>query len=139
MLENGNIIIQCAQKSDGWINSILPTITAIGGAALATFGAWKVNKGNRVHRYYALQLSKLYAPLHGLRKKIRALSELRKQIDELTVEAIRESDPNPETSPIVYKKLSNATNKSIEYNNTQLKETLLPFYRQMDDVLRKKL
>jgi hypothetical protein len=77
------------------------------------------------------QLAAFYAPLAGLRKQILAKSELRVRISNAANAAWQErvqSNPRPmlrhEEEFAPYK-------RSIEYDNTQLRDELIPMYRQM--------
>lgn len=80
------------------------------------------------------QLNKFYSPILGLRKEIRAKSELRLKIRIIGDEAWKEeceatgaSGVSPNIMPY---------EKEIGYNNTQLKEEFIPSYNKMLQIFR---
>jgi hypothetical protein len=76
------------------------------------------------------QLNKFYSPILGLRKEIRAKSELRVKIESLGDEAWKEACKNgqaPDITPYT---------KSIDYNNRQLREQFIPAYNKMLEVFK---
>lgn len=80
------------------------------------------------------QLNKFYSPVLGLRKEIRAKSELRLKIETIGDEAWQEackdgraSGESPDITPYT---------KEIEYNNEQLKKEFIPAYNRMLQIFK---
>lgn len=111
------------------LNSLLSGL--IGAAVVYYFGIRQAANQQR-SSFREKQLSEFYAPLAGLRKQIRAKSELRLKISGAANEAWHEiveayggkmmTDAEERHAPFV---------KIIEYDNAQLERELVPMYREM--------
>jgi hypothetical protein len=83
-------------------------------------------------RFAERQLTEFYAPLAGLRKQIRAKSELRLRISSAADGAWRDICDSYGGQPIHDHEARFAPFKRIiDYENDQLKSELVPMYRQM--------
>jgi hypothetical protein len=126
-----------------WAISIaIPAIAGLGGVLI---GSWLASKQQREQRKLAFiekQLKYFYSPLLGIRNEIRMLSELRLKIS-------RSADANwrrickeareaggVEALQRVTDERRDEFMRSIEYNNRQLTESLLPSYRRMVSIFR---
>ena len=84
----------------------------VGAAAVYYYGL-RQDATQRRFAYLERQLAEFYAPLAGLRKQIRAKSELRKKVFDATAVAADQSTA------------------IIDYHNKQFLEELIPKYREM--------
>jgi hypothetical protein len=127
-----------------WGLSIL--VPAVAGFVGVLTGAWLSSRREREQRQYAFvqqQLEKLYSPLLGLRAEIRLRSELRNHIQgvagsewqRLCAEVRNTSDPIGGFERLQDERWKDFE-ASIEYNNKQLTEELIPAYRRMLTIFR---
>jgi hypothetical protein len=119
-------------------------VPALAGFVGILAGAWLTARRERTTRRYAFltqQLQALYGPLLGMRNEIRALSEMRETVSEAANAAWAEiSDRtrsmDPDRARDVTRERGPDFQAIIEYDNTKLREVLLPRYRQMLDTFR---
>lgn len=126
-----------------WIVSI--SVPAISGFIGVLIGSWLTRRHQREQRkldFIEKQLRSFYSPLLGIRNEIRMLSELREKIRQSAdhhwrkmCEEAREAG-GPEYVKQVTDERRDVFMKSIEYNNKQLTESLLPAYRRMVAIFR---
>lgn len=118
------------------IKLVPPLVSAmIGGAVVAFANHWLSNRRDRKKwqlDFIDKQLRLLYSPLFALRKEIRILSENRQKIvgvwDEVSKEPYRDHATNKDQAL-----------RMVDYNNKQLKDTLMPQYRKMVSTLKENL
>lgn len=128
-----------------WGGIVQSTMTAIAGLGGVLIGAWMTGRNQkeerRVHRLKA-QLDEFYAPLFGMRLAIKSKSELRLKLHEIAGKAWAD----------MFLGISHATQKQQlhdenwprfealhAYSERQLREELIPLYRQMVDLFTKKM
>jgi hypothetical protein len=101
-------------STEAWYIPFLSSIPSgfVGAAVVYYFGLRQRAKERRF-AYLDRQLTEFYAPLAGLRKQIRAKSELRLKVSNATDLAAERSEA------------------TLDYHNKQFTEELLPKYRQM--------
>lgn len=116
-----------------WVGSIVAALLSASISAFVVyyFGIRQLAK-QRSGDFRKEQLSQFYAPLAGMRKQVRAKSELRLKVSQAANAAWHEvceqyrggimHDHEERYAP--FKKI-------IEYENGQLKSELLPIYREM--------
>lgn len=116
-----------------WAGSIVAALLSASISALVVyyFGIRQLAK-QRSSDFRKEQLSQFYAPLAGMRKQVRAKSELRLKVSQAANAAWQEiceqyrgaimHDHEDRYAPF---------RKIIEYENTQLESELLPIYREM--------
>lgn len=80
------------------------------------------------------QLDQFYSPVIGLHKEIKAKSEFRFKINELSTDAWKENARNIGRNGNAPEVVS--MHKEIEYNNRQLKEEFIPAYNKMLDIFK---
>ena len=126
-----------------WVISIAVPATA--GFTGVLIGSWLANRQQREQRKLAFiekQLKYFYSPLLGIRNEIRMLSELRLKISKsadanwrrLCEEA--RAAGGVETLQKVTDERREEFMGSIEYDNRQLTESLLPSYHRMVSIFR---
>src|SRR5438045_9244103 len=117
-------------------------ITAFAGFLGVLVGALLTGRRERTQRRLAFteaRLKEFYSPMLGMRKEIRVLSELRLHIDNTTIATAADFTTvgANQSSELSFAKRT-LYEKQIEYNNTQLREQLLPTYRRMTELFRDK-
>jgi len=121
-----------------WYLSLASSVlSAVAGAWLVYFFGLRQLAAQRRLGFAERQLAEFYAPLVAIQKQIRAKSDVRAKVSEAANQAWQEECQSRRASsgassddadPIEpYKKM-------IEYGNQQLKDELLPAYRQMLDL-----
>lgn len=127
--------------------AILPLITAASGllgVALGSFLTSRNQRKERKERFILDQLRDFYAPMLGIRERLRAKSGVRLKVSNaagavwphLMKEARRFGiDHLQETR----EQLSPQFQKIIEHNNHQLREETIPLYGQMVDLFTAKM
>ena len=126
-------------------SQLVPVATALGGVVLGAFLAGVRNWMTRRHRFKERQLAELYSPLLGLREAIRVTSEFRHAVGKISkgilqkqlAAARKREDPAVLEQQLEYQTAS--IKKSIDYDNHQLREQLLPWYEEMLRVYREKM
>src|SRR6266481_619996 len=121
-----------------WVVAVaLPALSAVGGVFLGAYMSQRREIKQRRSGFIERQLRELYSPLLGLREEIRAQSELRVSIqDKADVVWERLCDKAEKSQgPSGLKKLQEERGPIflalIKYDNTKLREELLPTYRKM--------
>jgi len=92
----------------------------------------------REYNFAVRQLEEFYAPMIGCLRKIRANSDLRVEINKASDIAWRqicEEHPRPFLD---HEKYFGPFQKSIEYNNKQLRDEIIPLYDRMLTVFTEK-
>jgi hypothetical protein len=93
---------------------------------------------SRQAAFAARQLEEFYAPMVGCLRKLRAKSDLRLEISktsDVAWQEICERNPKPF---IEHGRYFEPFQKSIEYDNKQLREEILPLYDEMLSVFTRK-
>lgn len=115
---------------------ILAAISAAAGITGVAVGSWIAARSQRKERWQRRireQLDEFYGPMLALRGQIRAQSELRRDVDRLRDEERaeqreqndrREARRTPGERPGDFQ-------RELDYEDTQLREVLMPLYRQM--------
>lgn len=110
-------------------------------------GAWLTGRHQQTrlrYEFVSRQLGEFYSPLLGLRMEVWALSELRERIAGETDAAYRElleraSAGGPQAVEEFRQRRGEEFMRDIDYNNRQLKERLLPAYREMVRIFRENI
>lgn len=114
-----------------WAQLLLPgLLSALFGLIGVVTGGWITSRnqsGERKHRRYQDQLG-FYAKLFAIRSVIRAKSELRVRLHSIADRAWREKIEHADEIPQFEE-----FEKLLEYSNTQMRQELVPLYRQMLD------
>jgi hypothetical protein len=119
-----------------WIVTILPTFIS-GGAVGALVTAWLTSRRERTTRraqFIKQQVEEFYSPLVGIRRAIRAKSELRVKIHGIAGSAwvdVYEGVEDPRSRQEITQQNEQAFDKLQDYSEKQLVEDLLPLYRRM--------
>jgi hypothetical protein len=127
------------------LTQVNPLITAAVGLVGVGFGgfltSWNQRRQSR-ERFALDQLREFYAPMLGIRERLRAKNEVRLKVSAAAnaewprlMSAARETGTLRETR----ERLSPEFEKIIEYENRQLKEELIPLYKQMLDLFTAKM
>ncbi len=126
-----------------WIVSI--SVPAFSGLTGVLIGAWLTGRQQKEQRqldFVEKQLRLFYSPLLGIRNEIRMLSELRQKISESAgrhwrniCEEARKAGGADYVKQITDERRAVFMN-AIEYDNRQLRESLLPAYRRMVTIFR---
>lgn len=112
----------------------------IGGLIVYVFGIRKLSIELR-NAFIQKQLSEFYAPIAGYRKRIRAISEVRKKVSVAANDAWRDECARytAANQPMHnHDELFAPYDKIIEYDNKQLREELIPLYRKILDLFTDK-
>lgn len=112
----------------------------IGGLIVYVFGIRKLSIELR-NAFIQKQMSEFYSPIAGYRKRIRARSEVRGKVSTAANEAWKElCAPYSEANqPMLnHEELYAPFGKIIEYDNKQLREELMPLYRNILDLFTEK-
>lgn len=112
----------------------------IGALVVYVFGARKSSTDVR-NAFFQKQLSEFYSPIAGYRKRIKSKSEIREKVSTAAQEAWKEAvsnrNPASETSEEREKEFE-PYGKIIEYDNAQLREELIPLYREILQIFTEK-
>ena len=122
-------------------------VPALAGLVGVIIGACLSGRRERVQRRHAFierQLREFYSPLLGIRSEIRMRSELRERIRRVADSEWRKLCEEKERfGAEAFRELTKERGKQfddiIEYDNRQLKEELIPAYRQMLSIFRDNL
>lgn len=119
--------------TEPWYGPILNSLlAALVGAWVAYYFGVRQLVAQRRLGFVERQLTEFYAPLTGLRKQIRAKSELRLKISQAADGAWRDICNSYGGQPVHDHEARLAPFKEIiDYENDQLKNELVPMYRQM--------
>ena len=124
--------------TEAWYVPLLNSVVGVlvGAAVVYYFGLRQLAAQRRL-TFRERQLAEFYAPLAGIRRQVRAKSEVRLKVSKTAQEAWTEVDrirrersgPGDENdTPIA------EFRKIIEYENSQLRTELLPAYQEMLDL-----
>ena len=117
-------------------------VPSISGLAGVLIGAWIASKQQKAERRLAFiekQLKQFYSPIVGIRNEIQMLSELRVKISQSSKDSwqrLCEEAREVGTIETLSEKRGDEFKKTIDYNNRQLTESLLPSYRRMATIFR---
>jgi len=112
------------------IKFIVPPITTLLAGYFGVKYGLKQIKIQKELDFTEKQLERFYSPLLGMHKYIRAKSELRLKVEQMSGEDWKEkcqAGLQPDIKP---------HEKEIAYNNKQLREEFIPLYRKMLDIFR---
>ncbi|MAB51577.1 MULTISPECIES: hypothetical protein [unclassified Marinobacter] len=105
----------------------------VGALVVYIFGVRKSSIDVR-NAFFQKQLSEFYSPIAGYRKRIQSKSEIREKVSSVAQEAWKEAvakrNPAWETKDEREKEFE-PYGKIIEYDNAQLREELIPLYREI--------
>jgi hypothetical protein len=129
-----------------WLLSVI--VPAIAGFLGVVVGAWlsaRREKGQRRYAFRERQLQDFYSPLLGLRTEVRARSEIRDKVHDLTksewgklANEARQS-PDPQAESELWKSERPAFERVYKYSDKQFNEELIPTYRKMLSIFRDNL
>jgi hypothetical protein len=111
-------------------------ITLVAGYLGLRYGLAQLREQRRLD-FVSRQLNEFYSPILGYREAIRAKSELRLKISQAANAAWQEVSANRSSSSNLDEDFE-PYRRIIQYNNTQLRDELIPIYRQMLTVFRDK-
>jgi hypothetical protein len=120
-----------------WVGVVQSLITATAGLLGVLSGGWITRRQQHWERKNARireQLQDFYSPLLAMRAEIRAKSELRVKVSSAAHGAwtgLFEGRTDPEFKRQIDQENAPQFEKIIDYNNTQLREVILPLYRKM--------
>jgi hypothetical protein len=125
-----------------WIVSVL--VPALAGFTGVLVGAWltaKREKAQRRHEFLVDQLKHFYSPLLGIRSEIQLRGEIREEISRAADSVWRDLYEHAgrggfERQQELSDERSDDFGKMIHYDNAQLREELLPAYREMLTIFR---
>lgn len=107
-------------------------LSALIGAGVVYFFGVRQLVAQRRLAFVERQLTEFYAPLAGIRKQIRAKSELRVKISEAAESAWQDICKSYEGQPMRnHEERFAPFKRSIDYDNEQLTAELIPKYREM--------
>lgn len=138
-------IADIAQANQALMPIVGPIISAASGLGGVLIGASLTARTERRRLKLAFaekRLTEFYSPMLGLRKGIRAVSELRVKIEQASDSGWREvagSMGDDQFEPGATEKRFAPYSQSIEYDNKQFKEELLPEYEKMVSLFREKM
>ena len=127
------------------VTAVVSVVAALGGVALGATLAASRDKAGRKHRLIERQLAELYSPLLGLRNAIRVASEFRQRIhrEQKGIHAKRLENARERNDPDELMRVSEGnrpmTERLIAYDSRQLREQLLPWYKEMLRIYRENL
>lgn len=124
------------------LSQVIPAAAGLAGVGLGGFWmAWSQRKERR-DRFVLDQLREFYAPMLGIRERLRVKNEIRLKVSaaanvewQRLIKEARESGTLRETR----EQSSPEFNRIIEDENQQLKEVEIPLYRQMVDLFTAKM
>lgn len=122
--------------------SIISASAALAGILI---GAWMTGRSQKKERQiqrFRAQLDEFYAPLLGMRSAIKAKSILRQKLHEIA--GVAWQDLFLGTTQAIEKQRIHDENRSrfesiLAYSDKQLKDELIPLYREMVDLFTKKM
>lgn len=94
--------------------------------------------------FLSRQLSEFYSPMVGIREEIRILSEFRLKVTGHAGDVWKElceigrASGDPEALKKLLEPERDKLDTRIEYDNTQLSQTIIPAYQRMVDLFREK-
>lgn len=118
---------------DQWYSTIVqPLLSAILGATVGSYASVRHLLIQRRTAWRERQLAEFYAPLAGIRKQIRAKSELRTKISEAAHAAWQDICRSYGTNVMEgHEAKFRPFQKLFDYDNAQLTAELIPKYREM--------
>ena len=134
--------------SEGFTNIVHNAISALAAFFGVIIGAWLTSRRERSHRkleFIKEQLRDFYSPLLGVRNEIKVLSEFREKIVKTSHKEWQElcdkarQDGGPKYLGEISQEKGKRYEKSIDYDNMQFREKLLPAYRNMIKIFRDNL
>ena len=130
-----------------WLKNIITeNISAVTGLLGVYVGAYLTRRQMTIERkleFYEKQLRELYSPLLGVRKEIQILSEFRLAGEQAQGEwwqdvcKIGDSIEDESEATKYYNQEGEHIKSQIEYENTQLVETIIPAYTKMVSIFKK--
>ena len=129
------------------VSIVVPALCGLIGVIVGAYLTTRREIRQRRHAFLEKQLREFYSPMLGLRNEINIRSELRVKVHDAagsvwashTERAQADSMASIEAIQSLIESLRPEFDKLIEYDNTQLAETLLPLYRQMAQLFRENL
>lgn len=112
------------------IKFIIPPLATLGAGYIGVRYGLKQIKIEKHLDFIEKQLKEFYSPLLGRRKYIRAKSEFRLKVEQISGRQWKEKAKQGIEQSI------ESVDKEIEYNNRQLNEEFLPMYREMLTIFR---
>lgn len=124
------------------METLLPQFLSalVGGLVVYVFGVRKLSIELR-NAFVQKQMSEFYSPIAGYCKRIRAKSEVREKVASAANEAWKELCTlySEAKQPMHnHGKQYEPYGKIIEYDNSQLREELMPLYRRILDLFTEK-
>ena len=116
------------------VNPLISAVSGLGGVALGGFIASRAHKTERRNARVRDKLDKFYAPLVGMRMQIQAKSEVRLRVSDsgrAAWEGLFKGVDDPEVKKKIDTERWPGFEKLINYSDQQLRDELIPIYRQM--------
>ena len=113
---------------------IITALAGLGGVAVGAFLAARNQRQQRQADRHRQQLDEFYGPLWSMRQYIEARSKLRQEISERGEGwwvGLFEGIHDPEAKQRISERHKGEVQSRIDYNNRELRELLLPKYREM--------
>jgi hypothetical protein len=131
---------------DSLATIVQPLISAASGLVGVFVGAWLSGRNEQRRRRFEFvekQLQELYSPLLGLRRQVRALSELRVRVAAEAGVAwaelcARAREGGPEALRKLTEERSASFDAIVEHENSQWRDELFPCYKEMLQIFRDK-
>ena len=125
-----------------WLPSGVSVLSGFGGVWLGIWSADRREIVKRRHDFLLRQLVEFYAPMLGIRREIRALSELRHTMEEKLHEAWAEKVAKAEKGMGVSRRAAEGFAEykaAIQYDNEVFESKIMDGYRAMLKFFREKL
>lgn len=135
-------IVQANQALMPIVGPIISAASGLGGVLIGASLTARTERRRLKLAFAEKRLTEFYSPMLGLRKGIRAISELRVKIEQASDSGWREvagSMGDEQFEPGATEKRFAPYEKSVEYDNKQFKEELLPEYEKMVSMFREKM
>jgi hypothetical protein len=116
------------------VNPVISAISGLGGVALGGIIASRTHRTERRNARVRDKLDKFYSPFLGMRMQIRAKSEVRVKVSNsggAAWQSLFTGVDDPERSKTIEAERWPAFEKLIDYSDQQLRDELIPIYRQM--------
>jgi hypothetical protein len=123
---------------------VIPAASGLVGVALGAILTSRNQRKERKERFIHDQLTEFYAPMLGIRERLRAKGEIRLKVSNAANAEWRRlmqeaRGPGIDHLQKVREESWPKFERIIEHNNQQLKEELLPLYREMVDLFTAKM
>jgi hypothetical protein len=135
-------IVQANQALMPMVGPIISAASGLGGVLIGASLTARTERRRLKLAFAEKRLTEFYSPMLGLRRGIRAVSELRAKIEQASDAGWREvadSMDDGQFEPSATEKRFAPYKRAIEYDNKQFKEEFLPEYEKMVSLFREKM